>query len=75
MVRGIRLALGLHPLPARDHPAERERFAQRVAKTWYIGEVGLDFSPAGSATREPQVASFHFVLEALRGKVSSEAKR
>jgi TatD DNase family protein len=67
-VRGIKLALGLHPLVARDHPAELGRFAELAGKTCYIGEVGLDFSPAGYATREQQVASFRFVLDTLRTK-------
>jgi len=64
----VRLALGLHPLVAAQHPAERSRFQSLVSKTSYIGEVGLDFSRAGYSTKEIQIESFQFVLETLRGK-------
>jgi TatD DNase family protein len=67
-LRNIRLALGLHPLVAEQHGAERGMFAERVDKTSYIGEVGLDFSRAGYSTKELQIESFRFVLRALRGK-------
>lgn len=66
--RKMRLALGLHPLVADRHPAERERFRELVDKTSYVGEVGLDFSRAGYATKEVQVESFRFVLRVLRGR-------
>lgn len=64
----MRLALGLHPLLADKHLSERGRFQQLSAKTSYIGEVGLDFSRDGIATRELQVESFRIVLQAIRGK-------
>jgi len=67
-LRNIRLALGLHPLVAEQHEAEREKFTALVDKTSYIGEVGLDFSRAGYSTKELQIESFRFVLRALRGK-------
>lgn len=67
-LRNIRLALGLHPLVAEQHEAERGRFAELVDKTSYIGEVGLDFSRAGYSTKELQIESFRFALQALRGK-------
>lgn len=61
----LRLALGLHPLMAAQHKAEREKFAQLVSDTFYIGEIGLDFSPQGYATKDIQIESFRFVLEKL----------
>lgn len=61
----LRLALGLHPLVAAQHASELERFAQLVGDTFYIGEVGLDFSPQAYATKEIQIESFRFVLEKL----------
>jgi TatD DNase family protein len=67
-MKNVRLALGLHPLAAGQHAAERGRFAELVDKTSYVGEVGLDFSRAGYHTKELQIESFKFVLRALRGK-------
>lgn len=67
-LRHVRLALGFHPLVAEQHAAERKRFQQRVDRTSYIGEIGLDFSPAGRATKQIQLDSFRFVLETLRGR-------
>lgn len=67
-MKNIRLALGLHPLVAAQHHNERTRFMALVDRTSYIGEVGLDFSPAGLATKELQYDSFRFILRVLRGK-------
>jgi TatD DNase family protein len=58
----IRLALGLHPLRAKEHAKEYSIFNQLVNETSYIGEVGLDFSPQGFTTKEIQIRSFEFVL-------------
>jgi TatD DNase family protein len=65
--RRIRLALGLHPLLAAQHGAERDLFQARVATASFIGEVGLDFSPEGKATADVQVQSFEFVLQSIAG--------
>ncbi len=65
-LRSIRLAVGLHPLRADRHASERERFAACLARTSYVGEVGLDFSREGWETRRLQEDSFRFVLELLR---------
>ena len=64
--RWVRLALGLHPLLGDNHPAERARFAAQLSRTSYVGEIGLDFSPAGLPTREAQLLSFRHVLNQLR---------
>ncbi len=64
----LRLALGLHPLVALEHARERIDFARLADETFYIGEVGLDFSPQGHATKDIQIESFHFVLESLQNK-------
>jgi TatD DNase family protein len=45
-----------------------QRFNERVAKTSFIGEIGLDFSREGFATKERQLNSFEFVLKCLKGK-------
>jgi TatD DNase family protein len=64
----IRLALGLHPLRAKEHAKEYSRFRQFIDETSYIGEVGLDFSREGFSTKEIQIKSFEFVLDCIRTK-------
>ena len=64
----IRLALGLHPLRAKEHAKEYLKFKQYVDETSYIGEVGLDFSREGFSTKEIQIKSFEFVLDCIRTK-------
>lgn len=66
--RYIRLALGLHPLMANEHIKEYSKFKQHINDTSYIGEVGLDFSMEGLATKEIQIKSFEFVLDCVRNK-------
>lgn len=66
--KNMRLALGLHPLVAEQHAGERERFRELAGETSYIGEVGLDFSPQGYATKDAQIDSFRFVLRTIRGR-------
>lgn len=65
--RHLKLALGMHPLLAEHHTAqERKLFKQAFQETQYIGEIGLDFSKEGIATKDKQIESFRFVLELLR---------
>lgn len=68
-LRHIRLAVGLHPLEHELHDAGRAdiraAFRNCLARTSYVGEVGLDFTREGRAWRDAQVASFRFVLEQL----------
>jgi TatD DNase family protein len=64
----IRLALGLHPLYADRHRKEYALFDKYFGQTSYIGEVGLDFSREGVATKEKQLESFGFVLGRVQGK-------
>jgi TatD DNase family protein len=67
--RKVRIAVGLHPLSASTHTEqELSRFSELVTKTSFIGEVGLDFSRDGLATRDRQLASFRFVLRCLEMK-------
>jgi TatD DNase family protein len=64
----MRLALGLHPLCADMHTEkEFRRFKALVDQTSFVGEVGLDFSRDGIATRDLQIASFRFALQCLEG--------
>jgi TatD DNase family protein len=72
-LQNVRLSLGLHPLLAPHSDQERRLFSELLAKTSYVGEIGLDFSPDGSPTREAQINSLAFVLYEVRntGKVLS----
>ncbi|WP_420628641.1 Qat anti-phage system TatD family nuclease QatD [Candidatus Leptofilum sp.] len=65
--RFLNLAIGLHPLLA-DHHSSREKqlFRNALQETRYIGEIGLDFSKHGVASKEKQLTSFRFVLNLLR---------
>ena len=64
----IRLALGLHPLLAAEYKREISLFKQFVDQTSYIGEIGLDFSREGIATKDEQLSALREILTELRGK-------
>lgn len=64
----IRLALGLHPLRAKEHVKEYAIFRRYLDETSYIGEVGLDFSREGFPTKEIQIKSFEFILDCVKSK-------
>ena len=63
--RYLRLALGLHPLAARDHARELAGFLRLADEVDYFGEVGLDFSTEGIQTKTTQLHSFRCVAECL----------
>lgn len=63
-----RPALGLHPLVAKDHARELPLFKTLCAGADLIGEIGLDFSAAGKASRSCQEASFAMVLDCIRDR-------
>lgn len=63
--RRVRLAVGLHPLSARDHERERPLFEKLLRETSFVGEVGLDFSREGRSTQEIQRTTFRFVCSLL----------
>jgi TatD DNase family protein len=65
----IRFALGAHPLTTNKlNSLEWALFNRYLTDTSYIGEVGLDFSPDGVATRSDQEQTFRRVLSAVAGK-------
>ncbi len=64
----IRLALGMHPLHAKEHNKEFPKFLKNLSKTSYIGEIGLDYSREGYPTKDIQFASFNKILKALYGQ-------
>lgn len=64
----VRLALGMHPLYANEHKKEFQSFVKNISRTSYIGEIGLDFSKEGIASKELQLNSFKMILNELSGK-------
>jgi TatD DNase family protein len=71
---GLRVALGFHPLRVVDSSAsELHLFRRKLSRTDYVGEVGLDFSKHGHATREQQITLFERLLDEpqIRRKVVS----
>lgn len=64
----VRLALGFHPLLAHELQNELPLFERLLYKTSYIGEIGLDFSREGKATKDIQIESLRRILSCLRGK-------
>ena len=64
----IRLALGLHPLLAAENKNEVNGFKRFLGHTSYIGEIGLDFSKEGYATKDGQIDVLRELLIAIRNK-------
>ncbi|MFE0731669.1 TatD family hydrolase [Streptomyces sp. TRM64462] len=61
--RGVHPALGMHPLRAHSFtPADIARFLRMLPETTWVGEIGLDYSPAGRTTRRAQLRVLEAVL-------------
>jgi len=61
--RSVRRALGIHPLRADEGSREVTMFRNLVNEVEYIGEIGLDLSKEGIATKKQQ---FDIVMCVLR---------
>lgn len=60
---GVDLALGLHPLRAAELGGnDVARLFRLLPQARWLGEVGLDFSPAGAPTRRAQLRLFDMLL-------------
>ncbi|AXB48763.1 hydrolase TatD [Amycolatopsis albispora] len=60
---GVDVALGFHPLRAgAASPHDLARFLRLLPQATWIGEIGLDFSRAGVATRKQQRRVFEAIL-------------
>lgn len=64
----VRLALGLHPLLVSESINDLALFNSLLNQTSYVGEIGLDFSKEGIATKNTQIIVLRSLLESLRGK-------
>jgi TatD DNase family protein len=70
----VRAALGLHPQLVAKHEAEIALFEDLLHQARYVGEVGLDASPAHYASFDQQLSVFERVLRACAaqgGKILS----
>lgn len=65
--RQIKLALGFHPLVVAKHHAELTDFLRLLPQVSIIGEIGLDFSREGIASKAEQIAAFTTIAQALAG--------
>ena len=60
---GVDVALGFHPLRAgAASPHDLARFFRLLPQATWIGEIGLDFSRTGVATRKQQLRVFEAIL-------------
>jgi TatD DNase family protein len=61
---GLRVAIGFHPLRVvSSAPSELQLFRRHLSLTDYVGEVGLDFSERGRASRKQQITLFEGLLD------------
>ena len=63
----LHASLGMHPLRITEGVKETEAFMAFSQSCDFIGEVGLDFSREGNATRETQISVLKKILDSLRG--------
>lgn len=74
----VRLALGLHPLRAADAgPLEEGHLIRYLTKVRYVGEIGLDFSQHGRASKSSQLRVLERLLSEpiLRNRVVTAHSR
>lgn len=64
-MRFVTPALGMHPMSAKNGFRELGEFRRLAREANFIGEIGLDFSPAGKETRSIQEQVFEDVLGAI----------
>lgn len=65
--RRVKLALGLHPLVVAKHREELADFLRLLPQVSFVGEIGLDFSRKGIASKAEQVEAFEAIAQALGG--------
>ncbi len=66
--RLVHLSLGFHPLVAARHQHELQEFLRVVPEVAFVGEIGLDFSREGLATKAEQLAAFRSIVRACAGE-------
>ncbi len=63
----VTLALGFHPLVAAKHYHELDEFLRLAPSAAFIGEIGLDFSREGLASKSHQLTAFRCIAKAMAG--------
>jgi TatD DNase family protein len=64
----VSAALGMHPLSASEGIRELVAFRRLAPQADYIGEIGLDFSKHGIASKNIQERVFNEVLQVIRNR-------
>lgn len=70
----IRIALGFHPELVSQFPHHIPQFYQRLEKSRYIGEIGLDFTKSNINSKDKQVEVFKETIKisnSLGGRILS----
>lgn len=64
---GVHASLGMHPLRATEGKKEIDAFISLSICCNFIGEIGLDFSREGKATKEIQIEVLLRIMDSIRG--------
>jgi len=64
----IKLALGMHPLLAKQHRREQSLFIDLVSNASFIGAIGLDFSRDGFSTKPQQTETLRLIFERIQDR-------
>jgi TatD DNase family protein len=64
----VKAALGFHPLAVAENQSELSLFLKLLPKADFIGEIGLDLSKEGVATKSSQFQVFDAIVAALTGQ-------
>lgn len=67
----VQFAIGYHPQNAGKIPFGKSSFINNLAKTKYIGEVGLDFAKEYSGSINKQIEIFEFICKTSVDKIMS----
>jgi TatD DNase family protein len=62
-MKRIRTAIGLHPCLAHERKSELDQFGSLLAKTPYVGEIGLDGSAEFKQHWRDQILVFEHILD------------
>ncbi|WP_013627322.1 Qat anti-phage system TatD family nuclease QatD [Rubinisphaera brasiliensis] len=61
----VKPALGFHPLAVAENEDELSLFETLLSNAEFVGEVGLDYSKQGLASKEVQLQAFRRIAKAL----------
>lgn len=61
----VKPALGFHPLAVAENAHELSSFETLLTNAEFVGEIGLDYSKEGLASKELQLLAFRRIVQAL----------